>query len=55
MRQVQRPVARTKKPAASVGPAHPALRPTVQNWLARLDPATDPWPRPTSPTHAERK
>jgi len=50
MRQVQRPAARTKKPASDIRPAHPALRPLVWSWLARLDPATDPWPRSTSRT-----
>jgi hypothetical protein len=47
MRQLQRPAARTRKPTASVGPAHPALRPLVREWLARLDPTADFWPRPT--------
>jgi hypothetical protein len=55
MRQVQRPAARTRKPTASVGPAHPALRPAVREWLARLDPTADPWPRPTSPTRQPRR
>ena len=47
MRQLQRPAARTRKPTASVGPANPAMRTLVREWLARLDPAADPWPRPT--------
>jgi hypothetical protein len=55
MRQVQRPAARTKKPTATVGPASPAVRPAVRSWLARLDPAADPWPRPTSPTRQPRR
>jgi hypothetical protein len=29
MRQLQRPPARTRKPTATVGPAHPALRPAA--------------------------
>jgi hypothetical protein len=55
MRQAQRPAARTRKPTASVGPAHRALHPAVRSWLARLDPATDPWPRPASPTRQPRR
>jgi hypothetical protein len=54
MRQVQRPAARTKKPAVSVGPAHPAVRLAVRNWLVRLDLTTDPWPRPASPTQPRK-
>jgi hypothetical protein len=37
MRQVQRPSARARKPAASVGPAHLRARPVVRGWLERLD------------------
>jgi hypothetical protein len=55
MRQVQRPAAGTKKPTARVGPAHPAVRPAVRSWLARLDPAADPWPCPASPTRQPRR
>jgi hypothetical protein len=55
MQQVHRPAARTRKPTASAGPAHPALRPAIRGWLMRLDPATDPWPRPTSPTRQPRR
>jgi hypothetical protein len=55
MRQVQRPAARTRKPTASFVPDHPALRPAVRDWLARLDPAADPWPRPASPTGQPRR
>ena len=55
MRQVQRPAARARKPTADVGPAHLAARPAVRSWLARLDPAADPWPRPASPTRQPRR
>jgi hypothetical protein len=55
MRQAQRQAARTTKPTATVGPAHPAVRPMVRSWLARLDPTADPWPRPASPTRQPRR
>lgn len=50
MRQVQRPAARARKPTARVGPAHPSLRPAVQGWLERLDPAA-----PDQPTRQPRR
>ena len=53
MRQVQRPAGRTSKPAARLGPVHPAVHSAVRGWLARLDPAADPWPRPTIPIQRE--
>jgi hypothetical protein len=55
MRQLQCPAARTRKPTVSVGPAHPAVRPVVRGWLARLDPFADPWPRPARPTRQPRR
>jgi hypothetical protein len=55
MRQLQRPAARTRKPIARVGPANPAVHPAVREWLARLDPTADPWPRSTGPTRQSRR
>jgi hypothetical protein len=53
MRQVQRPLARARKPNPPAEPAHREVRPAVRAWLERLDPPADPWPRPTIPTHRE--
>jgi hypothetical protein len=55
MRQVRRPLVRARKPTPMVGPAYPAVRPSVWRWLERLDPCADPWPRPTIPTHREER
>jgi hypothetical protein len=49
MRHVQRPPARARMPAPSVGPVHLAVRQAVRGWLERLDPSADPLATPHHP------
>jgi hypothetical protein len=53
MRQIRQRTARATRPTPDTTAAQPPARPVVRNWLDRLDPSTDPWPRPIIRTHRE--